>query len=136
MSWASRSRRSPVSAHHTDSDFGAENVASNPDTARTTRPSLREPVDELAAERCPRDWVAARQQRLQLLDRRLARQAEPVGLAARPHARHLARRRRQVLRVVRRRRRRRRRMEGRHPQHGPDVPTARGHLSALTWTTG
>ncbi len=38
-SCASRSRRSPVSAHHTDNDFGAENVASNPDTARTTRPS-------------------------------------------------------------------------------------------------
>ena len=38
-SWASSSRRSPLSAHHTDSDFGAENVASNPDTARTTRPS-------------------------------------------------------------------------------------------------
>ena len=36
MSCASRSRWSPVSAHHTDNDFGAENVASNPDTARTT----------------------------------------------------------------------------------------------------
>ena len=32
-SWHSRSRPSPVSAHHTDNDFGAENVASNPDTA-------------------------------------------------------------------------------------------------------
>ena len=38
-SWASSSRWSPVSAHHTDNDFGAENVASNPDTARITRPS-------------------------------------------------------------------------------------------------
>ena len=39
-SCASSRRWSPVSAHHTDSDFGAENVASNPDTARTTRPSI------------------------------------------------------------------------------------------------
>ena len=38
-SWASSSRSSPVSAHHTHSDFGAENVASNPATARTTVPS-------------------------------------------------------------------------------------------------
>lgn len=38
VSWASNSRRSPVSAHHTDNDFGAENVASNPDTARSTPP--------------------------------------------------------------------------------------------------
>src|SRR5262249_6648775 len=37
-SWASNSPGSPVSAHHTDSDFGAENVASNPATARTTFP--------------------------------------------------------------------------------------------------
>ena len=28
VSWASRRRGSPVNAHHTDSDFGAENVAS------------------------------------------------------------------------------------------------------------
>jgi hypothetical protein len=28
-----------VSAHHTDNDFGADNVASNPATARTTFPS-------------------------------------------------------------------------------------------------
>ena len=47
-SCASRSRRSPVSAHHTDSDFGAENVASNPDTARTTPPPFVGAVDELA----------------------------------------------------------------------------------------
>src|SRR6478609_827748 len=39
-SWASSRRWSPVSAHHTDTDFGAENVASNPDTARTTGPSV------------------------------------------------------------------------------------------------
>ena len=39
-SCASSSRWSPVSAHHTDNDFGAENVASKPDTARTSRPSL------------------------------------------------------------------------------------------------
>ena len=38
-SWASRSRRSPVNAHHTDNDFGAENVASNPDTALIILPS-------------------------------------------------------------------------------------------------
>ena len=29
---------SPVSAHHTDNDFGADTVASNPATARTTFP--------------------------------------------------------------------------------------------------
>ena len=40
-----------MSAHHTDNDFGAENVASNPATGDTTVPSLRDPVDELAAER-------------------------------------------------------------------------------------
>ena len=39
-SCASNSRSSPVSAHHTLSDFGAENVASNPATARTTVPSV------------------------------------------------------------------------------------------------
>ena len=38
-SCASSRRWSPLSAHHTDNDFGAENVASNPDTARTTLPS-------------------------------------------------------------------------------------------------
>ena len=34
-------RSSPVSAHHTDTDFGADNVASNPATARVTDPSAR-----------------------------------------------------------------------------------------------
>ncbi len=37
-SWAASSRVSPVNAHHTLNDFGAENVASNPATARTTAP--------------------------------------------------------------------------------------------------
>ena len=41
VSWASRSRWSPVSAHHTDNDFGADTVASNPATARTGVPSVR-----------------------------------------------------------------------------------------------
>ena len=79
----------------------------------------REPVEQLATQRCPRHWVTARQQRLQRLDVDRARQPEPGRLATRPHARHLARRGRQVLRVVRRRRRRRRRVQGRHPQHRP-----------------
>ena len=45
-SWASSRPGSPVSAHHTLTDFGAENVASNPATARTTFPSAKRPIDE------------------------------------------------------------------------------------------
>ena len=80
-SWASSSRGSPVSAHHTDNDFGAENVASNPDTARTTRPSRRVPVHQLPAQRCPRRRVTARQQRLQrsTLDPTRQARARPPG---------------------------------------------------------
>jgi hypothetical protein len=39
MSCASSRPASPVSAHHALKDFGGENVASNPATARTSRPS-------------------------------------------------------------------------------------------------
>ena len=136
-SWASSSRSSPVSAHHTDSDFGAENVASNPDTARTSRPSARVPVQQLATQPCPRCRVTARQQRLQRVHLDPTRQAETGRLTARPHPRHLARRRRRGT------------ARSTPPSPPPTtragsspaasarepLPPARGHLSALTWTT-
>ena len=40
-SCACSSRSSPLSAHHTDNDFGAETVASNPDTALIALPLAR-----------------------------------------------------------------------------------------------
>ena len=54
MSWASSRPGSPVSAHHTLSDFGAENVASNPATARTTLPFANVRSTQHVAQRCPR----------------------------------------------------------------------------------
>ena len=51
-----------------------------------------DPINELAAERCPRNGVAARQHQLQRLRLDSARQTETGGLSPAPDARHLTRR--------------------------------------------
>ena len=127
-SCASSRPGSPVSAHHTLSDFGAENVASNPATARTTLPLGQRPVDERVAQRCPSCWVTALQKRSKIVGVDRAVETEPGRLPAGPHAGLLAGRLREVAGVVRRGRRRRRRVQGGHPQHQRSPPPS-GHLS-------
>ena len=113
---------SPVSAHHTDSDFGAENVASNPATARTTRPSAEYAIEQLADPAAsPRRGSRPDSNSSNALDVDRARQAEPGRLPAattRPAPRPAPP---SGSGVVRRRRRRRRRVQGRHPQHRRDT---------------
>ena len=83
-SWASSSPRSPVSAHHTLSDFGAENVASKPLTARTTLPldnvRSRNTVPTVSPYR-----VSALEQRLADRPRRLVRRVRDWTPGGRCH---------------------------------------------------
>ncbi len=118
-SWASSSRSSPVSPHHTDNALGAENVASKPATARFSSPLRLTRSTQLTTQPHPRHRVTARQQQLQVGDRHRAGQAEACGLLTRPHAGLLTWRLGQVLGEVLRCRRRRRRVDRPQPQHRP-----------------
>ena len=107
-----------------DTDFGDENVASNPDTAFTTRPSA---VTRSTSERPSRvpETGHGPPTTSQRLGVHVARQSERGGLLTRPHPGDLPRRAGQVLRVVRRRLRRRRRIDRAHPQHQTPHPMSR-----------
>ena len=81
---AGRRRSAPTTRVN---DFGAENVASNPATARITRPSAVNRSTSSPTERRPRHRVTARQQQLQRLDvdrRRTDRARRPGGPTTRP----------------------------------------------------
>ena len=96
-SCASSSRSSPVSAHHTDNDFGAENVASNPDTARTTRPSARYRSSSSRPSGVPETGSRPDSNNSNDSTSTVPDRPEPGRLTTRPHTRHLTRSRRQVL---------------------------------------
>ena len=106
-----------MSAHHTDNDFGADNVASNPVTARTVLPDLVTRSSSGLPSGDPTLWVTALQQRLECLGGHLARQAEQICLASGPASREFAVFAGQIAGVVPGGRRCRRRVQGRHPQH-------------------
>ena len=111
-------RSSPVSAHSTDNDFGADTVASNPATALTTRPSLVVRSVNARPEASARSRDRGRRAAPATARRRpLPDQAQAGGLSARSTPRELTRRLRQVLRVVRSRRRGRRRIQRGHTHH-------------------
>ena len=59
-------------------------------------------IYERRAQRCPRCWVTALEQRLQRIGRHDTVDAEAISLRARPHARRLTDGLAEVLRVVRR----------------------------------
>ncbi len=104
-----------MSAHHTDNDFGADNVASKPGDRPHHLAVRQRPIAQRVTERRPGERVATRQQRSSASVDTSTRQPEPGGLRAEPTARLLARRLRQVLRVVLRRRRSRRRRTASSP---------------------
>ena len=105
-SWASSRPGSPVSPHHTDTDFGAENVASNPATAGISLPLVSYAVDQRrcrAVSPCTGSWPDSSASRSSVDT--APGQAEPVGLAAEPLALALRAVVGQVAGVVARRRR-------------------------------
>ena len=126
----SRRRHGPPRGDGRRSATTTRSATSAPRTSRQSPPPhgpldhRGDAIDQLAAERHPRNGVTARQHQLQRFRRDGARQSEIGRLPPAPDARHLTWRAGQIPGVVRRRLRRRRRVNRRHPQHQMRHPIA------------
>ena len=127
-SCASTRPGSPVSAHHTDTDFGAEKVASNPATAGMTLPSAVVAVHQRAAERTPDtgSWPDSNASSRPPSTGRPGRARRPGGPPTAPPLRAVLR---QVARVVGRARPPPTRRRSSSPAASAPPPPACGHLS-------
>ena len=97
--------------------FRRQNVASNPATARTRRPSARYRSNNSRPNRDPETGSRPDKRASNCSTSTRPASPNPAACRARPHPRCLTRRSGQIAGVVVRRRRRRRRVDRRHPQH-------------------